>query len=139
MREVSNQIAGRYIHFRSKRAQHACAKERVELFTENWFVYAGIQPGPSHRSQSHCFHAGHETANRPMPLNEVNDGSEEFIAGRLTPIDIRDLYRSLHDECPQSVVNVSLVTLYKVQQNMKRIIMGMSSVGDRGLRHEQRG
>ena len=74
-----------------------------------------------------------------MPLNEVNDGSEEFIAGRLTPIDIRDLYRSLHDECPQSVVNVSLVTLYKVQQNMKRIIMGMSSVGDRGLRREQRG
>jgi hypothetical protein len=72
-----------------------------------------------------------------MPLNEVNDGSEEFIAGRLTPKDIRDLYRSLHDECPQSVVNVSLVTLYKVQQNMKRIIMGMSSVGDRGLRHEQ--
>jgi hypothetical protein len=67
-----------------------------------------------------------------MPLNEVNNGGEEFIAGRLTPKDIRDLYRSLHDECPQCVVNVSLVTLYNVQQNTKRIIMGMSSVGDRG-------
>jgi hypothetical protein len=74
-----------------------------------------------------------------MPLNEVNDGKKKVIAARLTPKGIRSTYRSLHDECPQSDVNVSLVTLYKAQQNMKCIVMGMSAVGDRGLRHEQRG
>jgi hypothetical protein len=65
-----------------------------------------------------------ETANRPVPLNKINDGIEEFVAGRLSPKYIRHSYRSLHDVCPQSAMNGSLATLYKLQRNMKCIVNG---------------
>jgi hypothetical protein len=53
----------------------------MQLLAENGFVYVAIEPRAGHRSQSQVFHARHKTANRAVPLNKINDGNEEVIAG----------------------------------------------------------
>ena len=81
LREISNQIARRYIQLRSECAERAGAKERMQLLTENGFMDVAIQPRADHRTQAHLVHARHETTNRPVPLNKIDQGQEQFLAG----------------------------------------------------------
>jgi hypothetical protein len=78
---MANQIARRQIQLCRKCAEHACPEERMQLLAENGFVYVAVEPRAGHRSQSQVFHARHKTANGAVPLNKINDGNEEVIAG----------------------------------------------------------
>ena len=53
----------------------------MQLLTEYGFVYVAIEPRADHRSETHLLHARHETMNRPVPLNKIDDGKEKFLAG----------------------------------------------------------
>jgi hypothetical protein len=53
----------------------------MQLLAEDGFVYVAIQPRAGNRSQSQVFHARNKTTNRAVPLNKINDGNEEVIAG----------------------------------------------------------
>jgi hypothetical protein len=53
----------------------------MQLLAENGFVYVAIQPRAGHRSQAQVFHARHKTTNRSVPLNKIDDGNKEVIAG----------------------------------------------------------
>src|ERR1700730_6889096 len=90
----------------------------MQLLAENGLVYVAIQPRAGHRSQTQVFHARYKTTNRAVPLNKINDGNKEVIAGRLTPKRISRSYRSLHDGCPQGDMNCILITQRKKRRNM---------------------